>query len=469
MDPSFRNPPSLTELLESPPLRALVDRVNRNVVVAAARGLLENFRTEIQAAGAEVRVPTPTEFAERVASWILSSESARVHAVINATGILLPQGLGRAPLADAAVQEMVRVSACYADLSRATHRDTSREGTDHVLTDVERLLRELTQAETALVTANYASALWLTLAAIAAPRQVIAARGELGELHEQVRIADLIRGSGALLQEVGSVNAIRRADYQKAFSSDTAALLRTEVTGFEIAGSTESVALSDLVTLAREHAVPLIDNLPMGALLPTTRFGLAHQTTVTQSLRAGTDLVILSGDLLLGGPPCGIILGRRNWVQRIASHPLATITTPGKLTVSALTATLRLYLDESRAEREIPVLSLLTTPLENLRNRAERLAPQLQATRAVTLAQPVEEKAFLTDSRCPRDALPTWAIRITPAVGEVTAFAARLRDEAGMLARVRAQDLLLDLRTVFPRQDTHLVAAFEAIGKGLAT
>jgi L-seryl-tRNA(Ser) seleniumtransferase len=204
-------------------------------------------------------------------------------------------------------------------------------------------------------------------------------------------------------------------------------------------------------------------------LVPTARFGLTPQTTVTQSLRAGTDLVILSGDLLLGGPPCGIILGRRNLVQRIATHPLATVTTPGKLTVSALTATLRLYLDASRAEREIPVLSLLTTPLENLRNRAERLAPQLQATPAVTLAQPVEEAAFLTDSRCPRDALSTWAIRLIPAVGELTAFAARLRNEAGILVRVRAQDLLIDLRTVFPRQDTHLVAAFEAIGKSLAT
>lgn len=469
MEPSFRHPPSLVELLDSPPLRALVDRVNRNVVVSTARGFLENFRTELQAAGAEVRVPTPTEFAERVASWIMSSESVRVHAVINATGVVLPEQLGRAPLADAAVQEMVRVSSCYADLGRVTQREAARGGSEPQATDLERLLREVTHAEAAFVTANYAGALWLTLSAIVAPRTVVVSRGELVEWHDQFRIAELIRGAGAGLHEVGAVNATRLSDYQQALGPETAAILRTEWTGISAAGGTTPVALNDLVALTRERGLPLIDNLPAGALLDTSRLGLAPQTTVPQSLRAGTDLVVFSGDLLLGGPPCGLIVGRRSLLQKVAAHPLAATLKPGKLTISALTATLRLYLDEARAEREIPVLSLLTTPLENLRNRAERLAPQLQATPALSSAMPVEETAFLTDAQDPRERLATWAIAVKPAAGELNAFATQLRDQAGILVRVRSDDLLIDLRTVFPRQDTHLVAAFEAIGKNAAS
>jgi len=461
MDNPLRNIPPINELLDSPQLRKLIDRINRNTVVSGARTFLEQFREEMQSAAADIKVPSPAELAERIAEWILRGETASLRPVINATGILLHTGLGRAPLAEAAIQEMAEVAAGYASVEM----DLASGERSQRVRAVEPLLRELTGAEAALVVNNNAAATLLTLAALAADREVVVSRGQLVEIGGSYRLPDVMACSGARLREVGTTNKTRLADYEQALGEQTAALMRVHTSNYRIVGFSESVPLSELVALGHKHEVPVIDDLGSGALLDFARFGVAGEPTVPLSIKAGADVVLFSGDKLLGGPQCGIILGRRSLLERIARHPMMRAMRVGKLTLAGLAATLRLYRDMDLAERSLPLLSLLTSPPENLRTRAERLAPQLSACQAIGSAEAVEDTAYLGGGTLPGEALPTWCIAVTPAEGSIHAFASRLRTDAAIVGRVRDDRLLLDLRSVFPRQDTQLVAAIEALDR----
>ncbi|MFH1923510.1 MAG: L-seryl-tRNA(Sec) selenium transferase, partial [Planctomycetota bacterium] len=315
----LRNIPSVNELLESPPLRSLVDRISHSAVVSTVRTVLEEVRSEVQSAAVERTLPSVAELAERIARRVMESETSSLRPVINATGALWGAGLGRAPLAEAAVEEMAAVARDYASLEvdLATGRRSSRTAA------VAGLLKELTGAEAALVVNNHAGATMLAFGALAAGREVIVSRGELVELADGFRLPEMIAASGAVLREVGTTNQTRPDDYAQAIGPETAALMLMHTSEFALVGSAGSVSLEKLAEVGRKHSIPVIHDVGPGALLAPAEFGLPDEPVVSESLKAGADLVLASGDKLVGGPQSGLILGRRALVEQISRHPTA--------------------------------------------------------------------------------------------------------------------------------------------------
>jgi L-seryl-tRNA(Ser) seleniumtransferase len=459
----LRKIPSVSELLESPPLKALVDRINHNAVVSAVRTVLDEMRTEVQTAAAEMTLPNVPDLAERIARRIMESETPLLKPVINATGILLHTGLGRSPLADEAIAEMTAVARDYAsvEMDLATGRRSRRS------LAVENLLKELTGAEAALVVNNNAGATMLTLAALAATREVIVSRGQLIEIGGSYRLPEVMAASGAVLREVGSTNKTHLADYARAIGEQTAVLLLVHPSNFVVVGFTESVELPALVDLGRKHKLPVIHDIGSGALVDFNQFGFRGEPMAKESIRDGADVVLFSGDKLLGGPQCGIIAGRKTLVEKIERHPLARALRVDKITLAALAATLRLYRDPEKARLSVPLLHLLTTSVENLKNRAERLAPQMAAVKTlVSSADAISEVTYLGGGSIPTQQLPTWCVALKPASWSVDRLAGALRTGTpGVVGRVREDRLLLDLRSVFPRQDAEMLCALESLSK----
>src|SRR5262245_5748509 len=439
----LRSIPSVTELLESPPLKSIVNCVRRNVVVTGVRQFLDDMRTQVQSAAANVHVPAPSELAQRIADWIAADQRPSLVPVVNATGIVLHTGLGRAPLAEEAIEMMSAIARGYASVELDL---ASGERWQRIVAG-ETLLARLTGAEAATVVNNNAGATLLALAALAQGREVIVSRGQLIEIGGSYRLPEVMAASGAILREVGTTNKTRIGDYAAAIRPETAALMRVHTSNYAVVGFMEETPLAGLVVLARKHDLPVIDDIGSGALVDLARYGVHGEPVASESIRSGADLVLFSGDKLLGGPQCGVIAGRRALVQKIMGHPLMRALRVDKLTLAALAATLRLYRDPALAERSVPLLTLLATPLENLRHRAERLAPQMQATGVATV-EVISSQAFVGGGSLPNQSLSTICLALTPASGTVDALAAALR--TGMPAVVgRIQDgrLLLDLRS----------------------
>ena len=457
----LRNIPSVNELLESPPLRKLLDRASRSVVLSGVRDFLDNLRSEVQSAAAEIKFPATGELAERIAQWIVHEERPSLRPVINATGILLHTGLGRAPLAEEALTAMVEVARDYAsvEMDLATGERSRR------IVAVERLLQQLTGAEAAAVVNNNAAATLLTLAALAAGREVLVSRGQLVEIGGSYRLPEVMQASGAVLREVGTTNKTRIGDYQAAIGDATAALMHVHTSNYVVQGFSESTPIAELVALGRQEHRLVIDDIGSGALWDFSRFAVNDEPRPQDSVRCGADVVLFSGDKLLGGPQCGILVGKRACIDKINQHPLARALRVDKLTLAALAATLRLYQDPETVEQRIPLLILLTTSLDNLRNRAERLAPQLAACAVVAAAEPCQDTTFLGGGSMPNQQIPTWCVALTPARDSVDSLATRLRKgHPAVCGRVQNDRLLLDLRSVFARQDSLLVKALQALG-----
>jgi L-seryl-tRNA(Ser) seleniumtransferase len=459
----LRNIPSVGELLESPQLKGLVDRISRNAVVGAVRTVLDEMRTEVQTAAAEMTLPNVPDLAERIARRIMESETPLLRPVINATGILLHTGLGRSTLADEAIAEMTNVAKNYASVEmdlpsgRRSHRSQAVEG----------LVKELIGAEAALVVNNNAGATMLTLAALASGREVIVSRGQLIEIGGSYRLPEVMSASGAVLREVGSTNKTHLHDYAKAIGEQTAVLLLVHPSNFVVVGFTESVELPPLVELGRKHKLPVIHDIGSGALVDFGQFGFHGEPMANESIQAGADIVLFSGDKLLGGPQCGIIAGRKSLVDKIEKHPLARALRVDKITMAALAATLRLYRDPAKAKLSVPILQLLGTSAENLKNRADRMAPQMAAIKAVvSSAEAISDITYLGGGSIPTQQLSTWCVALKPASGSVDRLAAALRTGTqAVVGRVREDRLLLDMRSVFPRQDVEMLAALEALSK----
>lgn len=457
----LRDIPSVNELVEGPLLRELSGRVGRGVVVSTARTVLDELRSQVRHAPADAPPPGPDDLAARIAERVAKEAAPLLRPVINATGILLHTGLGRSPLAEEALEEMAAVARGYASLEldlASGHRSRRKLA-------VENLLRELTGAEAALVVNNNAGGTMLTLSALAAGREVIVSRGQLIEIGGSYRLPDVMAASGAVLREVGTTNRTRLDDYVKAIGEATAALLLVHPSNFVVLGFSAGVGLPEVVQLGRRHQLPVIHDIGSGALMDFGRFGFRGEPVAAESIAAGADLVLFSGDKLLGGPQCGIIAGRASLVQRIETHPMARAVRVGKLTLAGLAATLRLYRDPERAIRAIPLLRLLTADPEELRNRARRLAPQLAAAAAVAEAEALAAETYLGGGSLPTQPLPTWCVALKPAGMSVDRLAAGLRlGRPAVVGRVQQDRLLLDLRTVLADQDPQLVAAVEALG-----
>jgi L-seryl-tRNA(Ser) seleniumtransferase len=271
----------------------------------------------------------------------------------------------------------------------------------------------------------------------------------------------VLAAAGAISREAGAANRVGPDDFEAAAGPACAALLAVRQASYSLAGNVRRISLAEIVEVGRRRSLPVVQILHNAALIDLSGLGLADSTTVSESLRAGADVVIFGGDRLVGGPACGMIVGRRSLLQTIQRHPLARAMQADMLTLAGLGATLRLYCDPERARLEITVLSLLSTGVDNLKNRAERLAPQIAATPRVAQAQPVASSAVLGDRFLCQQEMPTWIIQITPKGVSPERLAADLRvGNPPVVGVVGGEQVVLDLRSVFPRQDYELVDAF---------
>jgi L-seryl-tRNA(Ser) seleniumtransferase len=263
-----------------------------------------------------------------------------------------------------------------------------------------------------------------------------------------------------VLREVGTTNITRLADYERALGPDTGALMRIHPSNYRVAGFTKAVPLADLVALGKKHGLPVVDDIGSGALLDFGRFGFQGEPVARDSIAAGADLVLFSGDKLLGGPQAGVIAGRKDLVQKVEKDPLMRAFRLDKMTLAALEATLRLYLNEGRAMREVPALRMLGTPPGELRQRAEDLAARLRGLDGVAVARAAEDVAYAGGGSLPDQALPTWVAELEAAALGDAELAYRLRTgDPAVMGRLRDGKLVLDVRTVFPEQEAALVEA----------
>jgi L-seryl-tRNA(Ser) seleniumtransferase len=452
----LRNLPSVNEVLENPRLRGLVDRISHNAVVRTARKVIDEITSEVHAAATEKTLPSVTDLAERIARRVVDDEVPRLRSVINATGILLGDEFGAVPLAEDAVEEMATVARDYACVTPKPDSPSRQPA-------VEALLKECTGAEAALVVNHANGATMAALAALAAGKEVIVSRGQMAD-YDGSTLKEMAAVAGAEVCEVGSTNRTSADDYGQAIGEQTAAIVVTEPTNFAVIGATGSATLKGLLAMPNRGKTLVVHDLGIGGLVDPVEFGLGARPTATASLQAGADLVLMRGDKLLGGPPCGILLGRKSAIESIESHPMTGAMRVDEWTLAALAATLRLYRDKERVQHTVPLLELLSTSQENLHNRAKRLAPQIAACDVVATAEPVEESTYLAGISLPDCQLPTWCIDVQPAGISANRLAKDLGFEQPPLhVRLEGERLMLDLRSVISRQDKQIVAIFESL------
>lgn len=456
MEEYRRRLPAIHALLSSPPLGEEIARRGRVVVLVAAREELEATRAALLS-GEAVSVST-AEILQRIQRRLATGRPS-IRPVINATGILLHTGLGRAPLAAEAIQAVAAATRgyCALELDLPTGERGRRSEA------VAGLLTQLTGAEAAAVVNNNAAATILALRVLAAGREVIVSRGQLVEIGGSFRLPEIFATSGAILREVGTTNRTRIVDYEQAVGTATAALLRVHPSNYRVVGFTSAVPIKALAKLGRGRGIWTIDDIGSGCLTAERPLPAgSDEPTAAGSIAAGADLVLCSGDKLLGGPQCGILLGRRILIDRITADPLLRALRVDKMTLAALEATLRLALDPDVGRREIPLWNALSTPVEQLQDRAETLAAGLRQDPGIA-AEVRATEAQLGGGSAPGAGFPSAAVSIGPdlpaAITPATLARTLRTGDPAVVPRVQAGCVLLDLRTVHPQDDPSLLRA----------
>ncbi|MCJ7523367.1 MAG: L-seryl-tRNA(Sec) selenium transferase [Dehalococcoidia bacterium] len=452
MENRFRSLPSVDSLMSEAGIGQLRSAYPHDLVVDLIRQQLGLARISIAAGGSP---PAVNQLVETICSRAEALSSPGPRRVINASGVILHTNLGRAPLSEPAIEAMKSVSPGYCDLEFDLGSGTRGSRNSHI----EQLLCQLSGAEAALVVNNNASAVLLALSALAKRKEVIVSRGQAVEIGGGFRIPEVMKQSGAKLVEVGTTNSTYVRDFEQAISPRTAALMRVHSSNFKIIGYTQHVTLEELVSLGLRYDLPVYDDLGSGCFLDTTRFGLDPEPTVQESISSGVGLAFFSGDKLVGGPQAGIIVGKKEYIDKMKKHPLARAVRIDKTRLAGLAATLVSYL-KGRALEEIPVWRMISAPLDGIEKRAVQWA---QA--GGDLARVIEGESMIGGGSLPGGTLPTRLIAIgqqQKKKGQNTAqmLAYKLRSqEPPVVGRLSGNILLLDPRTVFPEEDRVLIQA----------
>ncbi len=431
----------------------------------AARRTLAEARHALAAAGDSAEPPGEPDLVARARTLGRWLAAARPALVVNATGVVLHTNLGRAALAPAAAAA-AQAAAGYGDLELDI--ESGRRGDR--LGPVAEKLAVLGGAEAALAVNNNAAALLLALDTLARGREVVVSRGELVEIGGSFRLPEIVTRAGVRLVEVGTTNRTHRADYERAIGPDTALLLKVHRSNFEQSGFVAEVGLPELVELGRERGLPVVDDLGSGSFMDLTPHGFPAEADARTRVRAGADVVCFSGDKLLGGPQAGIVLGRRDAVGAMRRNPLARALRLDKLGLAALDATLAILL-EGRAEKELPVLRQLLAPLAELEARARALAERLARVADGAARVSIEaDRARVGGGTLPGFELDTWVVALDSPRASAERLAAGLRGASvAVLARVRSERVLIDVRTLLPgdeaRIETALAEALEAASR----
>lgn len=456
--------PSVTELLKSEMVVGWLREHPQTLVVECLRRAVAELRQEILStpSGAARNGDLATDVLRRGETALRNASAPHVREAINATGVILHTGLGRAVLAGSVVDSMAGELKGYCTLAvdRASGERAERDE------QVEYILAELTGAEAATVVNNNAAATILVLAALAAQKEVIVSRGQLIEIGGSFRLPEVMAQSGARLVEVGATNRTHLKDYQEAINENTAAILRVHPSNYRVVGFTSEVALRELAALARSRNVVLLDDLGAGALVDLRTFGLPHEPTVRESIETGADLVLFSGDKLIGAGQCGIIVGRKTLIEKLRKHPLMRAVRVDKTCLMLLERTLQMFRDPQRLRREHPTYRMISTPMDELKSRAENLARLIVSAAPGVRTEIHESEAFLGSGSLPTQGLKSFAVVIAAPNQSADQLARRLRlDDACVFGRIEDDRVQLDVRTLTDEQIPLVAAAMGRIAR----
>jgi L-seryl-tRNA(Ser) seleniumtransferase len=450
----LRQIPSVDSLLGDARARPLIERFGREPVLRACRDILDEFRFYIlegAAASLEGNTLSPERLLRQVESRLQLKFSPGLQKAVNATGILMHSGLGRAVLSAEAGQALQEVSRGYCTL--ALEIETGRRSQRDV--HISRLLCELTGAEAATLANNNAAATVLILNTLASGKEVIVSRGQLVEIGGSFRMPDVMNTSGAILREVGTTNKTHLRDYAEAVNENTGAILRVHHSNYRIVGFAGEPGIEELVELANKHNLPVVDDLGSGALVDLKRYGLQTEPLVSRSIRAGAAVACFSGDKLLGGPQSGIIVGKSDVIGRIKKNPLARAFRCGKLTLAALEATLKLFFDPAKLDGRHPLYRMLSLKTEELGKRARRMERSLKNQLPPGVQLSIEDGGSQVGSgSVPTETIPTKLLSLKSPPLPPDELAVKLRfNNPPIFTRIHQEAVLFDFRTIRPEED----------------
>ncbi len=457
----YRRIPSITALLEVDEVRKLIEHYSRHLVIAEATSLLDELRESIRSERTDPAEidrsigDLPAALGQRLEARLAPS----LRPIVNATGVIVFTNAGRAPIAPTALEGLREAGGLYTNLEY----DLERGGRGHRDLHFEHRITRLLGCEAASVCNNAAAALLLILNTLALGKRVLVSRGELIEIGGSFRLPSIMQKSGALLTEVGTTNKTRARDYAEAIDEETALILRVHPSNYTVVGFTERPDLSDLIDVAHRHSIPLVHDVGSGCLFPNLHPALSHEPTVSDSLEKGSDLVCFSGDKLFAGPQAGLILGRKEWVDRVRRNPLMRAVRVDKLSYAVLERTLIEY-ETGRFEESLPVWRFLRLSVEEISRRAHLVADRLPDG---PLRAELREGFSLTGGgSAPEERIPTVLLGLTSEVHSPNELEQALRRfRVPILARIEDDRVLIDLRTVFPEQDALIVEALGQVSR----
>ncbi len=451
----YRSIPKVDVLLENPAIQKIIDCYSRETVMEAIHMEMDKLRKFIANTSDEESVKQQIDLlVPHIACAVSDMHTPNMRMVVNGTGTVLHTNLGRAPVSREHMERVTALVSGYSNLEYNLEEGKRGERYSHF----EKLLCKLTGAEAAMAVNNNASSVLLILSSLAKGGEVVVSRGELIEIGGKFRIPDVMEQSGAKLVEVGTTNKTHYDDYESAITEDTKALLKVHTSNYRIVGFTDSVAIDELIPLAKEHDLPVVEDLGSGVLIDLAKYGLTHEPTVQESIAKGADVVCFSGDKLLGGPQAGIIIGRKKYIDRMKRNQLTRALRIDKFTAAMLELVLQEYLSEEKAVKNIPVLRMITEPLEEVKRRARLLARRMRAYKLPAKIEVKPCESQIGGGSLPLERIPSMAVVLRPEKISVTELEERMRRlPVPIIPRTANDTIILDARTL-KQSDIRLAA-----------
>ena len=452
----YRSIPKVDVLLENQAIQEMIERYSRDSVMEAIRAEMDDLRAFIGGCDEEDKAQEQIALlVSHIGDAVEKMHTPNMKKVINGTGTILHTNLGRAPISREHMKKAFDIVTGYSNLEYNLEEGRRGERYSHF----EKLLCKITGAEAAMAVNNNASSVLLILSSLAKGGEVIVSRGELIEIGGKFRIPDVMTQSGATLVEVGTTNKTHVSDYEENISEETKALLKVHTSNYKIVGFTESVGIDELMPIAKEHDIPVIEDLGSGVLIDLSKYGLTYEPTVQESVAKGADVVCFSGDKLFGGPQAGIIVGKKKYIDMMKKNQLTRALRIDKFTAAALELVLQEYLSEEQAVQHIPVLRMITEPLDEVARRARSLARTIRSTDIPAKVDVVSCESQIGGGSLPMERIPSMAVAIRPKHESVAALEDQMRHLAvPMIPRTVNDTIMLDVRTI-ETEDFKLIAA----------
>lgn len=442
----FRNIPKVDVLLENEDIQRMIGTYSRDTVVEAIRQELEILREFIRTCDNEEKAMVQIDaLVQNIELTVVKMHRPNMRPVVNGTGTILHTNLGRAPISREHMNYVASVATGYSNLEYNLEEGRRGERYSHF----EKLLCEITGAEAAMAVNNNASSVMLILSTLGKGKEVIVSRGELVEIGGKFRVPDVMEQSGARLVEVGTTNKTHFSDYEDAITEETSALLKVHTSNYRIVGFTDGVPIADLVPLGEKHGIPLVEDLGSGVLIDLAKYGLEHEPTVQESIQAGADIVCFSGDKLLGGPQAGIIVGRKKYIDMMKKNQLTRALRIDKFTAATLDVVLHEYLSEETAVKNIPVLRMITEPIEKVTKDAKALCRILKNAGLPAEIRTESCESQIGGGSLPLERIPSMAVTIKPLKISTAELEERMRHlPVPVIPRTINDQVVLDVRTI---------------------